>query len=184
VTATAKPAPAAPAAAASPKPPANAAPQPAPQPPANAAAQAAPAPVSGTVQEKLQANKELTREVQAKLPGADVLSAASGFSTLQQFVSAAHASHNLSLSFDALKAKLLGGKRTSLRQAIEELKPAASATIEAQRAEYDAMGMILAAEQAAAAAAAQPAKAKPSTAPSKPAPKAKAPARASAAGQE
>ena len=86
-----------------------------------------------------------------------------------QFVAAAHASHNLGLPFDALKAKLLAGKRTSLRQAIQELRPAASAAIEAQRAEYDAIGMITAAELAAAAA--KPAKAAAPVAPAKPAPK-------------
>jgi hypothetical protein len=125
------------------------------------------------VQEKLQGSKELMHDVQAKLPGVDIVSAAAGFRDLQQFVSASHATHNLGLSFDALKAKLLAGKRTSLRQAIQELKPAASAAIEAQRAEYDAMGTISAAEVAAAAAAkpkVAPAKATPA-APVKPAPK-------------
>jgi hypothetical protein len=130
------------------------------------------------VQEKLQANKDLVREVQAKLPGADVVASAAGFKDLQQFVSAAHASHNLGISFDALKAKLFAGKRTSLRQAIQELKPASSAAVEAQRAEYDAIGTISATEAstAAAAAAAKPAKAAPAKdAPVKVAPKAKPP---------
>ena len=49
--------------------------------------------------------------------------------------------------FDALKAKLLAGKRTSLRQAIQELRPATSAAIEAQRAEYDAIGTITLTQQ-------------------------------------
>jgi hypothetical protein len=123
------------------------------------------------VQERLHANKELTREMQVKLPGTDVLSAAEGFRDLPQFVAAAHASHNLGLPFDALKAKLLAGKRTSLRQAIQELRPAASAAIEAQRAEYDAIGTIAAAEQAAAATA-KPTKETPAS-PAKTAPKPK-----------
>ena len=106
------------------------------------------------VQQKLHANKELTQDVQTKLGGADVLSAAAGFNDLPQFVSAAYASHNLKISFDALKAKLLNGKRTSLRQAIQELRPAASAAIEAQRAHYDAVGAIRVTEKAAADAAA------------------------------
>jgi hypothetical protein len=105
------------------------------------------------VQEKLQQNKELVKEMQTRLPAADVIGAAEGFTDLPQFVAAAHVSHNLNIPFDALKAKLLNGKRTSLRQAIQELRPAASAAIEAQRAQYDAGGMIRATEQAAAEAA-------------------------------
>ena len=116
------------------------------------------------MQEKLHASKELMRDAQAKLPGVDVISAAGGFRDLQQFVSASHAAYNLGIPIDALKAKLLAGKRTSLRQAIQELKPASSAAIEAQRAEYDALGAIAAAEQAAAAAPAKPEKAVPAKA--------------------
>jgi hypothetical protein len=135
-------------------------------------AAAAASPLS-PVQQKVQANKELTRELQNRLPGADVVAAAAGFRDLQQLVSTAHASHNLSIPFDTLKAKVLAGKRTSLRQAIQEIRPAASAAIEAQRAEYDAIGTITASEQtAAAAAAADKDKDKPRTA--KPAPKPKA----------
>ena len=117
------------------------------------------------VQQKVQANKELTRELQTRMPAADVVAAAAGFRDLQQFVATAHASHNLSIPFDTLKGKVLAGKRTSLRQAIQEIRPAASAAIEAQRAEYDAIGTIAASEQtAAAAAAADKDKDKPKTA--------------------
>jgi hypothetical protein len=121
------------------------------------------------VQEKLVRNKELTRELQTRLSGEDVVSAAEGFKDLPQFVAAAHVSHNLRIPFAALKAKLLAAKRTGLRQAIQELRPAASAAIEAQRAQYDAGGMIRATEQATAAAEAAQAqsKAKPAT-PAKP----------------
>ena len=106
------------------------------------------------VQEKLRASKELTADVQARLPGADVVEAAGGFTDLHLFVSTAFASHNLGVKFDALKAKLLSGKRTSLRQAIQELRPASSAAVEAQRAQYDAAGAISAAQRAATEAAA------------------------------
>jgi hypothetical protein len=129
-----------------------------------AAVKAAPESLS-PIQQRLHANKELTEDVKTKLAGTDVLAAAAGFNDLPQFVSAAYASHNLKISFDALKAKLLNGKRTGLRQAIQELRPAASAAIEAQRAQYDAMGTIRltekAAAEAAAAAATKPAKATP-----------------------
>lgn len=126
------------------------------------------------VQEKVQQNKELTREMQVRLPGVDVVSAAEGFQDLRQFVAAANASHNMGISFTSLKAKVLNSKRTSLRQAIQELRPASSAAVEARRAEYDAMGLIATteAQAAAAAAAAATAKTKPA-APSKPKPPAK-----------
>ncbi|MGB2715101.1 MAG: hypothetical protein WBC51_13045 [Vicinamibacterales bacterium] len=125
------------------------------------------------VQEKLRASKELTTDVQAKVPGADVIEAAGGFTDLHLFVSAAYASHNLGVKFDALKAKLLSGKRTSLRQAIQELRPASSAAVEAQRAQYDAAGAISAAQRAATEAAANAATKsdKPATAKTTPKPK-------------
>jgi hypothetical protein len=93
-----------------------------------------------------------------------VIEAAGGFTDLHLFVSAAYVSHNLGVKFDALKAKLLTAKRTSLRQAIQEVRPASSAAVEAQRAQYDAAGAISAAERAAQEAAKAPEK------PEKPAP--------------
>ena len=96
-------------------------------------------------------------DLQAKLPGVDVVEAAGGFTDLHLFVSAAYVSHNLGVKFDALKGKLLSGKRTGLRQAIQELRPASSAAVEAQRAQYDAAGAISAAERAAKDAASAPA---------------------------
>jgi hypothetical protein len=117
------------------------------------------------LQLKIQSSKTLVSALQPKLSGVDVVSAAEGFKTLPEFVSAVHASHNLGLKFDTLKTKLTTGKRTSLRQAIQELRPAASAAIESQRAQYDANGTIRAAEQAdSEAAAAAEAKLKPATA--------------------
>jgi hypothetical protein len=96
-----------------------------------------------------------------------VLEAAGGFTDLHLFVSAAYVSHNLGIKFDDLKAKLLNGKRVSLRQAIQELRPASSAAVEAQRAQYDAAGAISAAERAAkdAAASDKPAPAKATSKP-------------------
>ena len=112
----------------------------------------------------MQSSKTLITALQPKLAGVDVVSAADGFKDLQQFVSAVHASHNLGLRFDTLKTKLVTGKRANLRQAIQELRPAASAAIESQRAQYDADGTIRAAEQAdTAAASAAQAKLKPAT---------------------
>ena len=92
------------------------------------------------LQLKVQSSKTLITALQPKLAGVDVVSAAEGFKDLQQFVSAVHASHNLGLRFDTLKTKLVTGKPANLRQAIQELRPAASAAIESQRAQYDADG--------------------------------------------
>jgi hypothetical protein len=50
-------------------------------------------------------------------------------------------SNNLGLDFTQLKMKMVDEK-LSLGQSIQSLKPAASGSIEAQRAEYDARGMI------------------------------------------
>jgi hypothetical protein len=152
----------------------KAAPAPAP------AAKAVPTPVvkagpvaPSAVQEKLRANKDLVADVQAKLAGTDAVTAAGGFKDLPEFVSAVYAAHNLGLSFDALKTKMLNGKRTGLRQAIQELRPAASAAIEAQRAQYDAVGTIRTTERAATeAAAATPVKATPAVVPAKASPSA------------
>jgi hypothetical protein len=130
--------------------------------PASAAGAPAPGPAVkastttlSPLQLKVQSSKALITDLQPKLTGVDIVSAAEGFKDLQQFVSTVHASHNLGLRFDALKAKLLTGKQTTLRQAIQELRPTASAAIESQRAQYDAVGSIRAAEQAEAKAAAE-----------------------------
>ena len=116
------------------------------------------------LQLKVQSSKTLITALQPKLAGVDIVSAAEGFKDLQQFVSAVHASHNLGLRFDTLKTKLVTGKGANLRQAIQELRPAASAAIESQRAQYDADGTIRAAEHAdTAAASAAQATLKPAT---------------------
>jgi hypothetical protein len=109
----------------------------------------------------------LTRKLQPRLPeGTDVTAAAAGFKSLNAFVSAVNVSANLHIPFDKLKAKIVTEKK-SLSQAIQALKPASSAAIEVQRAEYDARGMIAESEAEQAAAPApvsqQPkAKSKPS----------------------
>ena len=108
--------------------------------PVPAAAAKASATSLSALQLKVQSSKTLISALQPKLSGVDVVSAADGFKDLQQFVSAVHASHNLGVRFDSLKTKLLTGKRANLRQAIQELRPAASAAIESQRAQYDADG--------------------------------------------
>jgi hypothetical protein len=100
------------------------------------------------VQQKLKQNTNLAAKVATRLPqGTDVIGAAAGFNNLGQFVAAANVSHNLQISFSELKAKMMTGM--SLGQAIQAVRPlTASPTVEAQRAEYDARGMIYDSDQA------------------------------------
>jgi hypothetical protein len=101
------------------------------------------------VQEKLKKNTNLAAKLTSRLPaGTDLMTAAAGFRNLGQFVAAVNVSNNLGVSFTQLKAKMVPGVTggtggMSLGQAIQAVRPlTASATIEAQRAEYDARGMI------------------------------------------
>lgn len=100
------------------------------------------------VQQKLKQNTNLAAKVASRLPaGTDVIAAAAGFKNLGQFVAAANVSNNLQISFADLKAKMVTGGM-SLGQAIQAVRPlTASPTIEVQRAEYDARGMIAESEQ-------------------------------------
>ena len=103
----------------------------------------APAPTELTpVQQKLKQNTNLASKVAVRLPpGTDLMTAAAGFKNLGQFVAAANVSNNLQISFTDLKAKMMTGM--SLGQAIQAVRPlTASPTVEAQRAEYDARGLI------------------------------------------
>jgi hypothetical protein len=108
------------------------------------------------VQQKLKQNTNLAAKVATRLPqGTDVVSAAAGFQNLGQFVAAANVSHNLQISFTELKAKMMTGM--SLGQAIQAVRPlTASPTVEAQRAEYDARGMIYESDQTTPSTAAAP----------------------------
>ncbi len=103
------------------------------------------------VQQKLKQNTNLAAKVASRLPaGTDLMTAAAGFKNLGQFVAAANVSNNLQISFTELKAKMMTGM--SLGQAIQAVRPlTASPTVEAQRAEYDARGMIAESDQTAAA---------------------------------
>jgi hypothetical protein len=108
-------------------------------------------------------NKTLIAQLQSRLPaGTDVLKASMGFRNLTQFVSAVHASQNLSIPFDKMRTAMVDEKK-SLSNAIRALKPTATATIEAQRADYDARGTIYQAQHPDTPATDAPAKkAKPS----------------------
>ena len=99
------------------------------------------------VQQKLQKNTNLASKLATRLPeGTDLMKAAAGFRNLGQFVAAVNVSNNLGISFADLKTKMVTDGK-SLGQAIQVLKPVASATVEAQHAEYDARSMIVESEQ-------------------------------------
>lgn len=105
------------------------------------------------VQQKLQKNTNLASKLQSRLPkGTDLMTAADGFRNLGQFVAAVNVSNNLGLDFTQLKMKMVDEK-LSLGQSIQSLKPVASGSIEAQRAEYEARGMIAESETQASATA-------------------------------
>lgn len=87
------------------------------------------------VSDQLARNTNLATRLQGLFPaGTDLQNASAGFKNLGQFVAAAHVSHNLDIPFDTLKAKMTGTNAMSLGQAIQELKPAADAKAEEQKA--------------------------------------------------
>jgi len=83
----------------------------------------------------------LAANLRPLLPGADLNAAASGFKNLGQFVAAVHVSHNLDIPFTALKIQMVDHQQ-SLGRAIQTLKPAVSASVEANRAETQARADI------------------------------------------
>lgn len=94
------------------------------------------------VQEQLRKNTNLSSMLASRLPGGtDLMTASAGFKTLSDFVAAVNVSNSLTMPFEPLKTKMVTDGK-SLAQAIHLLKPASSATIEAQHAEYDARGLI------------------------------------------
>lgn len=100
------------------------------------------------VQQKLLKNTNLADKLRLRLPvGTDLMTAAEGFRNLGQFVAAVNVSNNLKIPFNELKTQMVvEGK--SLGQSIQTVKKVASVTVEVQRAEYQARGMILESEQA------------------------------------
>lgn len=87
--------------------------------------------------ELLTNNTNLASQVH-DLTGADAQQACSGFKNLGECVSAAHASKNLGIDFDALKAKMTGENAQDLGDAIHDLKPDSKARTEAHKANRQA----------------------------------------------
>lgn len=73
--------------------------------------------------DRLANNKNLASRLQLLLPGENLKVAAMGFKNQGQFIAAVHASNNLHIPFDMLKAEMTGSGHDSLGQAIHELRP-------------------------------------------------------------
>jgi hypothetical protein len=90
----------------------------------------------------IDSNPQLADQVQSMLPsGMSLSSAAAGFRNEGQFLAALHASQNLDIPFDQLKAKITGSDDMSLGAAIHSSKPSISeheAKEEAKKAEREA----------------------------------------------
>jgi hypothetical protein len=90
----------------------------------------------------IEANPQLESHVESMLPkGESISTASAGFKNEGQFLAALHASHNLNIPFDDLKAKMTGSHAMSLGAAIHALKPdmkEAEAKDEAKKADSEA----------------------------------------------
>jgi hypothetical protein len=94
---------------------------------------------SGSVAMRIEKNSALAARVQALLPTGTTLEQASkGFRNEGQFLAALHASKNLNIPFEQLRAEMTGKDHDSLGVAIRELKPGTNATEQEQLAEAQA----------------------------------------------
>ncbi len=93
-----------------------------------------------TVGHLVTQNTKLSSKLYTLLPaGVDLPYAASGFEHLGQFVAAVHVSHNLSIPFEELKARMVGSSPESLGKAIHELRPDVNASDEVIKANEQAL---------------------------------------------
>jgi hypothetical protein len=94
------------------------------------------------VQHKLQRNPGLAARIGGRLPaGTNVITAASGFRTMGQFVSAVNGSNTARIPFAELKRRMAYDGMT-LSQALQDLRPKSDYRSQAQRAETDAAALI------------------------------------------
>jgi len=93
--------------------------------------------------QRIDANPQLVARLTALLPSTMTIDqAAAGFRNRGQFIAALHASRDLSIPFDQLKAEMTGADHDSLGRAIHELKPAVDAKSAAHTAEKEAKADI------------------------------------------
>jgi hypothetical protein len=105
---------------------------------ASAIKRSAPSPV----QRKLQRNPGLAARIGGRLPpGTNVITAASGFTTLGQFVSAVNGSNTARIPFAELKRRMAYDGMT-LSQALQDLRPKSDYRWQAQHAETEAAALI------------------------------------------
>jgi hypothetical protein len=94
------------------------------------------------VQQALQRNTRLASALQSHLPaGADLVTAASGFRTLGQFVATVNVSSSLGLDFAKMKRAMVENGM-SLGQAIQVQRRTVDGNAEAARAQRDADALI------------------------------------------
>jgi len=92
----------------------------------------------------------LAARMQLLLPsGETTQAAATGFKNTGQFVAAVHASNNLNIPFDQLKARMTGSEKLSLGKSIQQLKPEADSKTEEKRAKKQAQADLEASAEAA-----------------------------------
>jgi len=107
--------------------------------------------VLSPVQRKLQRNPGLAAKISGRLPaGTNLMTAASGFRTVGQFVSAVNGSNTTRIPFVELKRRMAYDGMT-LSQAIQDLRPTSDYRSQAQRAEAEAVVLVGAEEVDAAA---------------------------------
>lgn len=93
--------------------------------------------------QRIDANPQLVARLTPLVPSTMTLDqAAAGFRNRGQFIAALHASHDLNIPFDQLKAEMTGTDHDSLGQAIHELKPTVDAKTAAHTAETEAKADI------------------------------------------
>ncbi len=94
------------------------------------------------VQRKLQRNPGLAAKVSGRLPaGTNLMSAASGFRTVAQFVSAVNGSNTTRIPFAELKRRMAYDGMT-LSQAIQDVRPKSDYRSQAERAETEAAALV------------------------------------------
>ena len=94
------------------------------------------------VQRKLQRNPGLAAKISGRLPaGTNLMTAASGFRTVAQFVSAVNGSNTTRIPFAELKRRMAYDGMT-LSQAIQDVRPKSDYRSQAERAETEAAALV------------------------------------------
>ena len=99
-------------------------------------------PTLSPVQRKLQRNPGLAAKIGTRLPaGTNLMTAASGFRSVGQFVAAVNGSNTARIPFAELKRRMAYDGMT-LSQAIQDLRPKSDYRSQAMRAESEAAALV------------------------------------------